>query len=1533
MCAAVQRPHSAAPHVVELSPAKQAAQFKGAQAGRVAEPVLQDAGDFTIPAVGGPSPTKQLQSVRAIGARLRAEEPAAAPVAAQRQGAADADAAALSPGFSEPSILWDISAALRNTVELGLQAPTPPHLPAQAQLAEALEAAAHKPSLASAPGPAPPPPAAGRRGGPFAQALPPPGSPQAASTSPLGGLPVPPPPPPVPVPIGTESTMDLAGALSPLSPFFMSSKSKALYCEIDDPGRNIAFPPAPPRRTGRMRRALASVFSCFVPPAAARSPAPSFKVPSRDASRDAIATGSSPVRLAFASSVNPLRSSLVDTQLATEGSSLCEQLRASLSLGSPPCAAAPGATAQEVEQRASPAYADLVCLGDAQGDSQVNLASPELSRRGAVTPPEGSPYAAPHQPGHSGDSHAKRNLLDAMPGQQHPARQGWRAAAESAQPQGPLHEEPSGPGALGARHSHRPASELDLPAGLPIAQPSCDGQQPASEPALLASQHSGSKRTRDALGASQQLLPGAGPKLAKRGLSKPAYRSPAFHAVLSPVRQRPSSAEEKVRRPTSAAAKAPAQAARRPASPPPAGAARPPGSLPPRMTRAAEVRAAATQRQLQQRQQRATAFLAHSPVKALREAAAAGLSLRDVAGAMCTLVSPGKSARLHYARAETPCEALVPALSAGEQGAEPFSARPSCLGKAGGSRARELGLRGAAGGRLASAASRVRQARAQAGAAGGDRERRRAAGTADAQQHTRRAAETSGSGGVSTAAAAGTLDMEQYEAQRQGFLSMLHQLASGLQVDAAAVQQAKALTPPPASVALLAAAGAQQAPPPPPHGAAPAQQQERQRWQEAEARGDEGSFGEAVSLRTSGASTVAYSPRLFGESSHMNCLYAASPTASPSEQVAQQRMVPLGSAAAETQAQQQWRQQERRRQLEPQWAAAAAPAANRDAVSAAVAGSISFGTVGSADQQAHDQQAHEQQSPGATDASVVQLGRCDAGGQPTVSKPARRGSQSRGLSVSKGEAERLLSLADLLAERPQGLTLEHLRDRGFTRGDMQALQALLRFLTHQVHVEQAQAQARAQQEQQGVELASTSGSEWFELDGSFEGVIDPASGAMTIAGFGSLLSLTLSVEPHEGAETVVTLFEVEATPQAIAAFVDREHEFRFCAVRAAPLDGAGAGGATSGGTSGDVSGGASGSAAASSGASGSASGDGAGTAASGAFPWAVVCTRNDDERYRATRCPPELWEEMYGVHGIDRLWRDDIKPCRAYLRHCVLAARALGPAAHANFLDQTWLGDRRTTVRAWLEAHPAIMEELPPPSLIGRANKRREQPRDLQAPMAYLDDKPALFVVDAVLRCTGGPSACSLLSGRLVVAGTGDFPAAHASPATSGGGSTPTALLGRQLVLYVGREEPSPKALKRAPHTAPFRICLRCADHDDMLLSFRGLEPEVLVDEELSLVEWGSSLRIAMPSPAAARQFAQSLWRVAVARRSLAGGEGAALLDAARCCTPLPSPRVARRRPCPPGVTPGARGGALAGHKRRAGEVAGTATPELQVLV
>ncbi|PIA44291.1 hypothetical protein AQUCO_01700118v1 [Aquilegia coerulea] len=151
---------------------------------------------------------------------------------------------------------------------------------------------------------------------------------------------------------------------------------------------------------------------------------------------------------------------------------------------------------------------------------------------------------------------------------------------------------------------------------------------------------------------------------------------------------------------------------------------------------------------------------------------------------------------------------------------------------------------------------------------------------------------------------------------------------------------------------------------------------------------------------------------------------------------------------------------------------------------------------------------------------------------------------------------------------------------------------------------------------------------------------------------------SLSVEPCEGETLIITVFEIKQS--GIPSFIEREHEFRFLAVLPETLEG---------------------------------------------FPFdnpAVLCGRYSDEEYFQDRCKgsKEIYFERYGRYNIHKIWRDDILPCRIYLRHCVLAAKNLGDVALNNFLDHTYLGDRKTTIREYLDTKGSgIMEEEPTESL------------------------------------------------------------------------------------------------------------------------------------------------------------------------------------------------------------------------------------------
>ncbi|GER56906.1 replicase polyprotein 1a [Striga asiatica] len=151
---------------------------------------------------------------------------------------------------------------------------------------------------------------------------------------------------------------------------------------------------------------------------------------------------------------------------------------------------------------------------------------------------------------------------------------------------------------------------------------------------------------------------------------------------------------------------------------------------------------------------------------------------------------------------------------------------------------------------------------------------------------------------------------------------------------------------------------------------------------------------------------------------------------------------------------------------------------------------------------------------------------------------------------------------------------------------------------------------------------------------------------------------SLSVEPCEDETLVVTTFEIQRSE--IPSFIEREHEFRFLAVIPETFNGL------------------------------------LYTTPS------VLCARYSDEEYFLNRCKgnKEIFFQRYGRFGIVKIWLDDILPCRVYLRHCVLAAKNLSEAAYENFLDHTFLCDRKTTIREYLATSGSgIMEEEPPKQL------------------------------------------------------------------------------------------------------------------------------------------------------------------------------------------------------------------------------------------
>jgi len=101
----------------------------------------------------------------------------------------------------------------------------------------------------------------------------------------------------------------------------------------------------------------------------------------------------------------------------------------------------------------------------------------------------------------------------------------------------------------------------------------------------------------------------------------------------------------------------------------------------------------------------------------------------------------------------------------------------------------------------------------------------------------------------------------------------------------------------------------------------------------------------------------------------------------------------------------------------------------------------------------------------------------------------------------------------------------------------------------------------------------------------------------------------------------------------------------------------------------------------------------------------ILCMRSSDEAY-IRQWGQERFERQFRRWGLDTIWNypreSSIKPCAAYLRHCVLAAEKMGKACYDSFCDETFLVDRTTTIRDYLKQHPDVMTTLPPLELAER---------------------------------------------------------------------------------------------------------------------------------------------------------------------------------------------------------------------------------------
>eukprot|EP01084_Bolivina_argentea_P165867 288083_1 len=95
----------------------------------------------------------------------------------------------------------------------------------------------------------------------------------------------------------------------------------------------------------------------------------------------------------------------------------------------------------------------------------------------------------------------------------------------------------------------------------------------------------------------------------------------------------------------------------------------------------------------------------------------------------------------------------------------------------------------------------------------------------------------------------------------------------------------------------------------------------------------------------------------------------------------------------------------------------------------------------------------------------------------------------------------------------------------------------------------------------------------------------------------------------------------------------------------------------------------------------------------------LLCVRSTDDDYIKTHGQSKFDKEWKSV-GLNTIWHWDgaIYPCRVYLRHCLLSIKKQGQFALDDFMNNTFLYDRQTTIKQYMDANPEIYNETVPSS-------------------------------------------------------------------------------------------------------------------------------------------------------------------------------------------------------------------------------------------
>lgn len=102
-----------------------------------------------------------------------------------------------------------------------------------------------------------------------------------------------------------------------------------------------------------------------------------------------------------------------------------------------------------------------------------------------------------------------------------------------------------------------------------------------------------------------------------------------------------------------------------------------------------------------------------------------------------------------------------------------------------------------------------------------------------------------------------------------------------------------------------------------------------------------------------------------------------------------------------------------------------------------------------------------------------------------------------------------------------------------------------------------------------------------------------------------------------------------------------------------------------------------------------------------------LSVRSTDSAY-IKKWGQERFDRQFRKNGIETIWHwpedSGLRPCAVYLRHCYLAAQSMGEECFNSLLDESYLCDRSTTIREYLNMYPEVLDSVPPPELALRYN-------------------------------------------------------------------------------------------------------------------------------------------------------------------------------------------------------------------------------------